>query len=184
MLAHHHHQNPHPQSDAAPAAAQRQRPNPYAAHPSNTADRPTASPNTDTDRPTDGPEKPVIATVIVTKTGHNIRDTMRPSKSCGDVNLRPDRVQGNGGRRARTARGVLITQRLPAPLPVSVSVSFIRVHRRPRRTAGLVFPWLCTVAGLAGRGATDLESVLGQSPCEFESCILRYSDQARQRSAS
>jgi hypothetical protein len=78
-----------------------------------------------------------------------------------------------------TALGLLITQRLPAPLPVSVSVSFIRVHRRPRRTAGLVFPWLCTVASLAGRGATDLESVLGATPREFESRILRYADQAK-----
>jgi hypothetical protein len=58
---------------------------------------------------------------------------------------------------------------------VSVSVSFTRVRRRARWVAGFAFPWLCTVASLAGRGATDLERVLAATVArsrELSSCGL------------
>lgn len=57
---------------------------------------------------------------------------------------------------------------------VSVLVSFASVQHHPRRTGRVEIPQARTVAGLSEHTSADLESVLGVTPREFESRILRH----------
>jgi hypothetical protein len=61
---------------------------------------------------------------------------------------------------------------------VSVSVSFASVQHRPQEIGQVEIPQVCTVAGLGEHTPADLESVLVATPREFESRILRHTDQA------
>ena len=61
--------------------------------------------------------------------------------------------------------------------PVSVLVSFAAVRRRPRRTGPGRGSRSQTTLTYRERTPTDLESVLGATPQEFESLILRQPHQ-------
>ena len=78
----------------------------------------------------------------------------------------------------RELRTVLKTFRAGAA-PVSVLVSFAAVQGRPRRTGPSRSYRSQTALTYSERTSADLESVLGASPREFESRILRHADQVK-----
>ena len=67
--------------------------------------------------------------------------------------------------------------------PVSVLVSFAAVRERPQRTGAGRSSRSQTTLAHRERTPADLESVLGATPQEFESLILRHREQQRRSRA-
>jgi hypothetical protein len=67
----------------------------------------------------------------------------------------------------------------PLSAAVSFVVSFAVIRERPLRPTGHGHPWSRTLPACREREGAHLESVLGATPQEFESPILRHGDLRR-----
>src|SRR5215831_1854058 len=77
-------------------------------------------------------------------------------------------------RRSKSPRAGLAGVNPPAPAAVSFVVSFAEIRERPLRPTGHGHPRSRTVPACHERWGAHLESVLGATPQEFESPILRH----------